>query len=354
MVKIKEQIEKICISPNTACNFICKYCYFYNPENTIVPRKSLTDTEIYMILEKIYEYSIQNPLKKELKVIFVGSGEPLLSWKEISSALKRFRQQEKHKEIKFYIVTNGSLLTDDIAKEMKVLEVIPSVSLDGPAIIHDKNRILANGKPTFNIVMEGINILRRNKFKIIINPTITRELIDNLELFFEFIEKEKIDKVIFGRMVDVPSFYPPILYDEYYRVLEQIYTIQKELNNPNIEIGNIESFKKAVEGHPDRVCTLIGSCCGAGTSNIIYLQKEVYPCGRMFNNRNWLLGRFDQDIEDFQKKMIKKLRRNEIRCNDCSVEEVCVKDCLLEASSHLYNCQARKKFLNLMINEFRK
>ena len=352
--EIKEQIEKVCISPNSVCNFACRYCYFYNPENPIFPQKNLTETDIRTILDKIYDYSVKFKLKKKIKIIFVGSGEPLLSWKEISLAMEEFRNEGKHKEFKFYMVTNGSLLSDEIVRKMKELAIIPSVSLDGPALIHNKNRFYANGNPTFDVVMKGIKVLRRHNLRIIINPTITRELIDNIDLFFKFIGKERFDKVIFGRMIDVPSFYPPISYDNYYRILEVIYNLQRKYNLKNIEIGNIEAFRKAVKGEPERVCTLIGSCCGAGTSNLIYLQREVYPCGRMFNDKNWLLGEFDQNLEFFQEKMRKKLEKYENECKDCDLRKVCVRDCILDTFSYLYNCQARKDFLKLMINKLDK
>ncbi|KKM94836.1 hypothetical protein LCGC14_1194390, partial [marine sediment metagenome] len=84
VVEIKEQIEKVCISPNSICNFACRYCYFYNPEKPIFPQKNLTETDIRTILDKIYDYCVKFNLKKKIKIIFVGSGEPLLSWKEIS------------------------------------------------------------------------------------------------------------------------------------------------------------------------------------------------------------------------------------------------------------------------------
>jgi len=351
--EIKEVIEKVCISPNSVCNFACRYCYFYNPENPIIPQKNLTETEIKTILDKIHDYTVKFNLKKKIKIIFVGSGEPLLSWKEISLAIEEFRNEGKHDKVKFYMVTNGSLLSDEIIKKMKKLALIPSVSLDGPAMIHDKNRFFSNGNPTFDAVMKGIKILRRNNIRIIINPTITRELIDNIDIFFKFIGKERFDKVIFGRMIDVPSFYPPISYDNYYKILEVIYNLQRKYNLKDIEIGNIEAFRKAVKGEPERVCTLIGSGCGAGTSNLIYLQREVYPCGRMFNDKNWLLGEFDQDLEFFQEKMMKKLEKYEIECKDCDLRKVCVRDCILDTFSYLYR-QARKEFLRFMINELEK
>ena len=249
-------------------------------------------------------------------------------------------------------MTNGSLLSESIVEKMKALNIIPSVSLDGPAEIHDENRVLANGNPSFEIVMKGINILRKFDFKIIINPAISWILAKKMDTFFKFIIEQKFDKIIFGRLVDTPTFYPNLSYEKYYEILEEIYKIAQDKKYSDIIIGNLEAFQKAINGEPDRVCTLIGNCCGAGTSNIIYLQKEVYPCGRMFNNGFWKLGDFNEDLEVFQDRMLNKLNyknnNNNNNCIKCNLKHICIRDCILESISPHYNCKARKKFLNMM------
>ncbi len=333
------------------CNFACLYCYFYNPENPFISKRKLTSNEILTILIRINEYSLNNELEKAIKVIFVGSGEPLLSWNEIYNAIKNFFIQNESNRLKFYVVTNGSLITDQIANEMKQLRIIPSVSLDGSAEIHDKNRRYSDGSPSFTSVMKGIEILRRNNFEIIINSTLSLELINNLELFFDFIIENKIDKVIFGRLVDAPSFYPNISYEKYYEVLQLIFNLMEKKDLKNIEIGNIKSFKRAISGKPDKVCTLISNCCGAGLSNIIYLQRDVYPCGRMFNNQFWKLGDYKEDLQRIQDSMKNKIKKFESRCNSCDLIDICVKDCILENSKTFYSCKPRKEFLKFLIKK---
>jgi len=344
---MNEQIERICLSPNSECNLNCKYCYFYNPEKKdILNPEKLNEEEILVILNKIEDYCNCIDLKKKIKLNFVGSGEPLLSWSEIYKSLKHFKEEGKGSNIRFYMVTNGILLNSLIIKQLKEMKIDVSVSLDGPPIINDKNRITKAGKGTFNKIIKKIEELHLAGFQKIINTTITWELIEHLEEYFNFLVENKINKVIFGRLVDVPSSFRAINYDEYYEILSSILEFYKANKfYKKIEIGNFESYRRSIDGIPDKVCTMFGSCCGAGISNLIYLQRDVFPCGRMFNNIQWKLGDYSESLEVFQERMFEKISNLDENCNKCEIRDICINDCIVEKMSGDYNCVSRKNFI---------
>ena len=350
---MKEQIERICISVNTECNLGCKYCYFFNPGNRVTKEKPLSVDEIFEILKKIDEYSKKEYIKKVIKVNFVGSGEPLLHWDNIKQSIEKFNKIKSNNKVEFYLVTNGTLLTDKIAKEMKEINIFPSVSLDGYEELHNENRLTHNQKGSFKDTMQGIQHLRNNNFKIAVNTTTTKSLIKNIEKFFKFLSEQKIDKVIFDRLVDTPSNFENMDYKEFYDFLLKAYQVNKDLNL-NIEIGNIEAYKKNFKGIPDKVCTMFGASCGAGTNFLIYMSREVYPCGRMFGQEKWKLGNYKDDIEKLQSNMYPKLIEKE-ECKECVLAKDCIRDCLLEYEDKNYNCDYRKEFLvelkNRLYNE---
>lgn len=346
MIKLIQQIERICLSPNSICNLKCKYCYFYNPDKELINQKKLTEREIYQILSIIDLYSKRDFVRKKIKLNFVGSGEPLLSWSEIKKSLTKIFSEKKGEKIRFYMVTNGTLITSRIAKEIKDIRIIPSVSIDGPPSINDKNRLTKKGEGSFNLAIKGLEYLHSENFDKIINTTITLDLVNHLEEYFSFVEKNNISKIIFGRLVDVPKTYRNMSYNDFYEILSIIYDFYKKNNlSKKVEIGNFESYKRAIKQNPDRVCTMFGSCCGAGISNIIYLQREVYPCGRMFNNENWKLGDFSEDLDILQKRMESKIPIKPNICFHCEVDNKCINDCILDQIRPDYNCEARKKFI---------
>jgi len=342
---MKEQVERICISVNTECNLACKYCYFFNPENRIKKDDELTSNEILEILKKIHGYSENDFIKKNIKVNFVGSGEPLISWKNIKNALYKFKNEFNNQKVKFYIVSNGTLLTQKIASEMKELDVFPSISLDGYKELHNKNRINYLGIGSFENTMKGINILRTQNFKIAINTTVTETLVANIENYLIFLKDNNISKVTFDRLVDTPSHFKKMSYNEFYDFLSLLYKKRKELKMENIiEIGNFESYKKNFKGKVDKVCTMFGSSCGAGTNFLIYMLKDVYPCGRMFGKKEWLLGKYLDNIEDLQNNMYNKLPQR-TDCINCSILKECYRDCILEYEEKDYTCDSRKEFI---------
>lgn len=342
---MKEQVERICISVNTECNLGCKYCYFFNPDNRISKESVLSVDEIFIILSNINDYSKNEYVSKAIKVNFVGSGEPLMNWNNIKKAIEKFNIIKANNKVEFYLVTNATLITDKMAKEMKNLDLFPSVSLDGYQELHDENRITHNGIGSFEKTMQGIECLRKNNFKIAINTTVTKSLVNKLPEFFNFLNKSRIDKVIFDRLVDTPSDFEEMTYAEFYEFLLKAFNKKEELNLKNIEIGNIEAYKKNFEGRPDKVCTMFGASCGAGVNFLIYMSREVYPCGRMFGKDRWKLGDFKDSIEQLQNSMFSKIP-NRQDCQECLIVQECVKDCLLEYEEENYSCEPRQDFIH--------
>ncbi|WP_392564168.1 radical SAM protein [Orbus wheelerorum] len=343
-----EQIERICISVNTVCNLGCTYCYFYHPENRVSKELPLGEAEIIKILDQAYIYHQKYQFKKKIKVNFVGSGEPLINWKIIRNAIRHFWDKYPDQEvIKFYTVTNATLVTHKIAQEMKDLKVIPSVSIDGPKEIHDKYRLTHKQQGTFDRVIKGVEVLREVGFDVAINTTLSRDLLFGLDRFVEFVKEYGFKKVIFDRLVDTPDFIVPISYAEYYQFLENIHGKFQAAKMTDVEVGNLEAYKRNFQGTPDKVCTMFGGSCGAGSNFVIYMGKDVYPCGRMFGKEEWLLGSIDDPIEVFTQRM-KKHWPERSDCKSCAVAKACVRDCLLEYHTENYSCDSRKHFLTTM------
>ncbi|NQZ57299.1 MAG: radical SAM protein, partial [Lentisphaeraceae bacterium] len=321
------------------------YCYFFNPENHVEKEPALSSEDIGDILKRAYEYHEKYAFAKKIKINFVGSGEPLLNCKEISITVSDFSERFPNQQrLKFYTVTNASLITADIAAEMHQLKIFPSVSLDGPQSLHDEHRIFLGGKGTFEATMKGINILRDAGFDLAINTTLNRRLRDNLDEYFDFIEKEGFNKVIFDRLVDTPTGVESVSYEEYYKFLIKVGDIRKLRKLDDLEIGNLEAYRRNFAGIPDQVCTMFGGSCGAGTHFLIYMGKDVYPCGRMFGKSQWLLGDSSEAIDLLQARMYKHVPKR-VDCASCSVSEACVKDCLLEYHTEGYSCEPRQVFL---------
>jgi uncharacterized protein len=346
-------IERVCISVNSVCNLKCSYCYFFLKPDHLPGPDALSTDEIVTILRQCQQYSVRPEVDKRIKVNFVGSGEPLISWKEIRAAIENLEADIPNHRLRFYTVTNGLLLTPTIVEDMKRLNVSPSVSLDGPADIHDRTRLRHNGRGSHAGVMRGIGYLRAGGIPVAINTTLGRDVVDSLDAYFDFLEAEGFDKVIFDRLVDVPREHM-VSTAEFYAALRRIAEIREERNLHHIEIGNLEAYRRALSGKPDRVCTMFGSTCGSGFHNIIYMQREVYPCGRMFGQERWVLGRFDEPLEYFPARMAQKVGGAGCGVGCGSVDDgPAGADCLIEREATDYDRAPRDSFVSWYDNSIK-
>lgn len=295
-------IERVCISVNSVCNLKCTYCYFFLQPDHLPGPDALAMEEIGVILGQVHRYGQRPEIDKPIKVNFVGSGEPLLAWRSIHGAIVRLRETAPDHRVRFYMVTNGLLLSERVVAEMKEVGLSPSVSLDGPAWLNDRTRLRHNGRGSHADVMRGIAVLRAAGMPVAINTTLGRDVIENLDAYFDFAQEQGFEKIIFGRLVDVPASMA-VSDEEFYAALRRIAEIHEERALHHLEIGNLEAYRRALAGRPDRVCTMFGSTCGSGFHNIIYMQRDVYPCGRMFGQERWILGRYDEPLELFPQRM---------------------------------------------------
>lgn len=115
-----------------------------------------------------------------------------------------------------------------------------------------------------------------------------------------------------------------------------------------LQTADVPRLRSLVQtGRPDRVCTMFGSTCGSGFHNIIYMQREVYPCGRMFGQRRWVLGRFDEPLDVFPQRMAAMVGER-----GCGAEHAAQDngpagaDCLIERESSGYDPSPRSSFVS--------
>ena len=136
--------------------------------------------------------------------------------------------------------------------------------------------------------MKSIQAPREEGMPVAVNVAMTPEVVSNLEAVFDFIEEQGFAKVILGCLVDVPAEYA-VSTAEFYLALRRVEELRVDRGLEGVEIGNLEAYRRALVGDPDRVCTMFGSTCGSGFHNIIYMQRDVYPCARMAGIDRWKL-----------------------------------------------------------------
>lgn len=146
------------------CNLNCDYCYVFKHRDmswkTLPPCMSIETLKQFSI--QLRQYLIDAKLN-EANIIFHG-GEPLIIGpdKLIDFSDTIVSIIGDIADISFSLQTNGTLLNEDFLNACEKRNIGVSLSIDGPASVHNKHRCFVNGDGSFDIVYRNIELLRQH------------------------------------------------------------------------------------------------------------------------------------------------------------------------------------------------
>jgi uncharacterized protein len=151
----------VMIKPRGAiCNLDCKYCY-YLPKERLYPdsRFCMSDD----LLDTFTRQYIEAQRVPEVTFAWQG-GEPTLMGLAFFERAIELQEQYKRPGMTIYntLQTNGVTLDDDWCRFFKKHNFLVGVSIDGPKKLHDAYRVDKRGRPTFDRVMAGLELLKKH------------------------------------------------------------------------------------------------------------------------------------------------------------------------------------------------
>lgn len=311
------------------CNLHCSYCYYYSRTG---PHCKMNSEDLEIIIKETINYSSNNNI---IHYTWHG-GEPLLVGIDfLKKAIKLQRKYRKPKQtIINQIQTNGTLISDYIAKFFKINNFRVGVSLDGP-INMNKNRKFANSKSSFKKTLKGIEYLHKNNVSFGIISTISSCSINYPDKIYEFFKELQGEKFAlkFNFVLTVnrngkllPFSVSPRQMSSF---LIRLFNIWIKDNNPNIEI---RPFKDIIYSFVDckyRLCTLRDEC----EKYLSFVKTSVYPCDFFPNKEEYYLGDLRKqslkEILSSSKLMnfINKVKYNKLICKSCEYWKICSGGC---------------------------
>lgn len=292
------------------CNLKCLHCYQEN-HKPIQLR--------YEQLEKIYK-KYKNLLKK-LKMkghINITGGEPLCN-PHLFKILDLIKKDEKL--ISFSILTNGTLITENIAKKIKSYNpYYVQVSLEGGQKTNDYIR----GKGTYKKIAKGIKNLKKYNIFTSISFTATTLNYKEFPKVVSYAKKYKVDNVWSDRYIPLGDSEDKNLSlnvsqtQEYLSIMakERLKLKRKQYNKTTISMYRALQFQKTND---------FAYGCTAGDTLLTVMENgDLVPCRRMPIVVGNLLK---DDMYKLYKtnSILKELRKNTIPddCNDCEHAQMC-------------------------------
>jgi uncharacterized protein len=148
------------------CNLRCTYCHAEGGASS-EDMSIDTATRVLQYLFDVRSHSVT--------LEFQG-GEPLLNWPVVQFLTENARKfNTLGKELHIVLVTNMSLMDDEKMRFLAEHDVDVCSSVDGPAEIHDKNRVTVSGRGTHAELMAKIERFSKHfGRRVHLLPTITR------------------------------------------------------------------------------------------------------------------------------------------------------------------------------------
>lgn len=181
------------------CNLRCKYCYYLEKQHLTDKHGGMTD----QMLETYIRDYIQ--LQQTPDILFTWhGGEPML--RPLSFYRQAVRLQQYYgrgKRISNSIQTNGMLLTEEWAQFLHDEGWLVGISIDGTQEMHDTYRLDAQGKGTWQRVVEGIRLLQKYNVEWNAMATVNHANVGKPVEFYRFFRDElKCQYIQFSPVVE--------------------------------------------------------------------------------------------------------------------------------------------------------
>lgn len=339
------------------CNLKCSYCYARQEEKKL---QSEIEENVYNSIPNFINKHFADC--KNLKVNFLGTGEPFLKPDKLITIIKNINKSCNDKNISFWSCTNGTIEYNDILKEVDTYDFRIGVSLESSKELQDKIRVGSKyvQTGTFNTVKKNIKSILdddslSNRVKDIWGLMVVHEETEDLYSALKFFSELGINRVQMKpvRLSNNESLDKHLIniYEKY------LLNLQNDIKNNNFEklkmiLNDTDYLGKFImrillhEATPKR--------CGAGSRMIsIASDGTIYPCDSMIGIADMKLGNVKNGIENknITDKFAKETIYNDSDCLKCWGRSICGGKChylnLISKESQESECKFKKRLISL-------
>lgn len=348
--KIQESKELLTATIFTTlnCNLRCTYCIEKDVIKQAKMNRHTANQTVKWLTGKIC-----SKLPKKVHLEFFG-GEPLLNLKALNIISNGIKNICRSLNIEYVggVITNGVMLTPKIADlllEAGITKV--KVTLDGDKEAHDKKRIYADKRGTFDRIFKNLED-NAGKFKIMIGGNFDEENLDAIPRLIELLKNCKFkDDIVHVSFKPIIKEFGHKNHDsaaacEISSFSEQDLTAMFELREL-VEYAGLPTFEQIS----------IGPCEFYRRNSFnIDIDGNIYKCAAFVGREEFIAG--DVSSEDFTKEGEKELRmkpwRLSVKCRNCPYLPICAGGCRATAwndSGDLTTVSCDKKFFDMMVRK---
>lgn len=359
-----EYIGVIQLVVTNLCNFRCEYCFvdsIYSSQERF-ELQSASHNKIMSI--EIADESINHVIKlvrksggNSLHIQFFG-GEPLLNWKVVKYVLERFGDGNAYGvNIGYSIVTNGSLITEEMALYFKKFGVPVVVSFDSPK---GKHRTFINKKNSIHEIEKKLSILKKHNNRIVFNSVLSEETFNYFDTdLVDFALKYSVSEI--GVLLDLnPAFYENRNAKDIVDTLWKVYIYAKEKGV--VVTGYWHMIFQQIIAYDYFKDRGYKTCSATGCQLSIEPSGDIFAC----KGSSGYFGHISNISELLSSKAYRdyamRAFRNAPECQGCEIENFCSGFCfgpLEKKYNDIYvveekTCEVYKKIIKRLILDIDK
>ena len=314
------KIKNLVLSLTGQCNFACRYCY------AAEHNKEMMSVETALAAVKLAASSLP---EGEKFIIQFSGGEPLLNFK-VLHAVVSYVQENKVPAI-LQIQTNGSLISDQIAKYLFKNKVAIGVSLDGKPKVNDKLRLTKDGKGATEQILQGLEVLKRNNIACGITCVVTADNVNELagivEMAYFLGNVRRIGFDLLRGQGRGSGLTPPTE-EQMTQAMKQVYLRNELLSKMvgyEIKLAQQERARLAFQEE----CREFGHCYAMnGEAAFVEASGKIYACSSLIGDEDFYIGNVADGLDkDLVENVSRKISESMHFCKECSDFKQCGGGC---------------------------
>ena len=341
------------------CNMRCRYCFYADELDNREIRsygKMSVDT-MHTIVEKAMEYG-----DYECTIAFQG-GEPTLAGLDFYRDLVAYvtaHENPKKLKIHYALQTNGYLINEEWAAFLGENHFLVGVSLDGLKEIHDRYRLDAAGKGTYQRVISAIRLLEKHQVEYNILTVVTAATARNGQKIYNYFKKNHFGYQQYIECLDPIGEEPgqheysltPEKYGEFLKSMFDAWYLDMR-SGTYVYNRYFENLMMIMAGQQPESCNMRGVC---GKQWVFEADGSVYPCD-FYALDQWCLGNINKNsFEEMDQKrdelgFIQWSMRQQEDCQKCRWFGLCRNGCrrnrepvTAEHTNRNYFCKSYQMF----------
>jgi uncharacterized protein len=175
------------VKPTHLCNLDCTYCY-----NDDVRDPVMKPSTLERVVEQTFRYVEEHAKNRLVSFIWHG-GEPTLPgvkfYERVSDLQDTYSMGLNYNNS---IQTNGTLLDDRWLEFLSAHRYSVSISIDGPAELHDRFRTDRQGRGTFHRVDRAIKEVQEAGIPLGVCVVVSRANVHHLEEIYDFLAERQL------------------------------------------------------------------------------------------------------------------------------------------------------------------